>query len=72
MAWLCCKVDKLQHALKESSSGQAFHGMDEQQLAAYCIALLAEYFQEHWLVELTQKYGISSQGRCTAPILISV
>lgn len=36
--------------------------MDELQLAAYSIALLAEYLQEHWLIELRQIYGICNQG----------
>ena len=62
VAWLSCKIGKLQQALKESASGQAFQGMDAVQLAAYCIALLSEYLQEHWLEQLRDMYSVATQG----------
>jgi len=60
---LCCKVDRLQQGLKESALGQAFQDMDNVQLAAYCIAMLAEYVQESWLAELRDIYAVPTSGR---------
>lgn len=62
VSWLCCKVKKLQQALKDSASGQAFQGMDDLQLAAYCIALLSEYVQDFWLAKLRELCNVTSQG----------
>lgn len=42
--------------------GQAFQDMDNVQLAAYCIALLAEYVQESWLAELRDIYAVPTSG----------
>ena len=36
--------------------------MDNVQLAAYCIALLAEYVQESWLAELRDIYAVPTSG----------
>lgn len=69
-AWLCCKVSRLQQALKESSSGVAFQGMDELQLAAYCVAMLAEYVQEQWLTELREVHSVASQGAHLAQLKV--
>ena len=60
--WLCCKVESLQTGLKQSALGQAFQDMDGVQLAAYCIAMLAEYVQEQWLAELRDIYQVPSSG----------
>ena len=60
--WLCCKVERLQLGLKKSALGQAFQDMDAVQLAAYCIALLAEYVQDSWLAELRELYNVPSSG----------
>lgn len=60
--WLCCKIDRLQQGLKDSALGQAFQDMDNVQLAAYCIALLAEYVQESWLAELRDIYAVPTSG----------
>ena len=62
-AWLCCKVEKLQQGLRDSALGQAFQDMDGVQLAAYCIAMLAEYVQEPWLAELRAIYQVPTSGR---------
>ena len=53
--WLCCKIEALKQGLKQSALGQAFQDMDDVQLAAYCIAMLAEYVQEPWPAELACK-----------------
>jgi len=37
--------------------------MDNVQLAAYCIAMLAEYVQESWLAELRDIYAVPTSGR---------
>ena len=42
--------------------GQAFQDMDNVQLAAYCIAMLAEYVQESWLAELRDIYAVPTSG----------
>ena len=68
-AWLCCKVSRLQQALQESSSGVAFQGMDELQLEAYCVAMLAEYVQEQWLTELREVQSVASQGAHLVSVL---
>ena len=60
--WLCCKVERLQSGLKQSALGQAFQDMDRVQLAAYCIAMLAEYLQEDWLADLRDIYQVPSSG----------
>ncbi|KAL3131878.1 hypothetical protein ABBQ38_007588 [Trebouxia sp. C0009 RCD-2024] len=60
--WLCCKVECLQTGLKQSALGQAFQDMDSVQLAAYCIAMLAEFVQEQWLAELRDIYHVPSSG----------
>ena len=39
--------------------------MDNVQLAAYCIALLAEYVQESWLAELRDIYAVPTSGEHT-------
>lgn len=36
--------------------------MDNVQLAAYCIAMLAEYVQEPWLAELRDIYAVPTSG----------
>ena len=61
--WLCCKVKRLQDGLRQSALGQAFQDMDDVQLAAYCIALLAEYVQEPWLAEMREIYQVPTSGR---------
>ena len=60
--WLCCKVEALKQGLKKSALGQAFQDMDDVQLAAYCIAMLAEYVQEPWLAELRDIYQVPTSG----------
>ncbi len=44
--------------------------MDAVQLAAYCIAMFAEYVQEPWLAELRDIYNVPTsgtmQGSCMA------
>lgn len=60
--WLCCKVERLQVGLKQSALGQAFQEMDSMQLAAYCIAMLAEYLPEQWLAELRDIFQVPSSG----------
>ena len=40
--------------------------MDSVQLAAYCIAMLAEYLQEQWLSELRDIYQVPSSGMLQA------
>ena len=40
--------------------------MDSVQLAAYCIAMLAEYLQEQWLAELRDIYQVPSSGMLQA------
>lgn len=67
-AWLCCKVEHLKGGLKQSGLGQAFQHMDDVQLAAYCIAMLAEYVQEHWLAELRNIYQVPNSGMLLAAI----
>ena len=39
--------------------------MDNVQLAAYCIAMLAEYVQESWLAELRDIYAVPTSGEDT-------
>ena len=65
-AWLCCKVEHLKCGLRQSALGQAFQDMDDVQLAAYCIAMLAEYVQEHWLTELRNIYQVPNSGMLLA------
>lgn len=60
--WLCCKVERLQVGLNQSALGQAFQEMDSMQLAAYCIAMLAEYLPEQWLAELRDIFQVPSSG----------
>ena len=69
--WLCCKLEALQQGLKQSALGQAFQDMDDVQLAAYCIAMLAEYVQEPWLAALRDIYHVPASGtnHCVLAIL---
>lgn len=60
--WLCCKIERLQVGLKQSALAQAFQEMDSMQLAAYCIAMLAEYLPEQWLAELRDIFQVPSSG----------
>ena len=67
--WLCCKVDQLQQGLQSSPLGQAFQDMDKVQLAAYCIAMMAEYVQERWLTCLRDIYEVPGAGISSAVIV---
>lgn len=58
----------MQSGLKQSALGQAFQDMDSVQLAAYCIAMLAEYLQEQWLADLRDIYQVPSSGTLHADL----
>ena len=50
-----------------SALGEPFQDMDGVQLAAYCIAMLAEYVQECWLAELREAYHVPTSGTARQP-----